>query len=68
MRPDRAAVLDYLARVVRDKIMSEPDAVAVLKRYDVGENPFPQGLPLAPGERVAGTDIATLVRQMLGEG
>jgi hypothetical protein len=60
--PDRDAVLAYLARCVRDRILSEPQAVSILKRFDRGEDVFPMGLPLAPEERTPGTTA----REILG--
>lgn len=59
--PDRDAVLAYLARCVRDRILSEPQAVSILKRFDRGEDVFPMGLPLAPEERTPGSTVADVL-------
>lgn len=60
--PDRDAVLAYLARCVRDRILTGAQAVTILKRFDRGEDVFPLGLPLAPEERTPGTTA----REILG--
>lgn len=59
--PDRDAVLRYLARCVRDKLMTEEAAAATLRRFDAGENVFPMGLPMAPHERATGSTVAEVI-------
>jgi hypothetical protein len=52
---DRNDVLAYLTRCVKDHLLDENAAAAILRRFDRDEDVFPHGLPLSPRERTPGT-------------
>lgn len=54
----REAFLAFLARSVADGLLTEDDAVGLLRQFDAGTLEMPQGLPLTPAQTNEGDALA----------
>lgn len=60
---NREDVLAFLSRGVRDKTITEAEAIAALKRFDAGQFPLTE-LPIPPNQFITGVD-RTMIAEAL---